>query len=122
VPNAQPPRKRVTFYRSPAGNALVLDELAGLPPIARRKLSARLALFAEGDARVRAEKVEAGLFEIKGRADNLQPRALVTISGDHDEEIVVLHCWLKKSGRLDEAAKQRARGRLAELSGRIRDA
>lgn len=118
VPKAKPPRKRVTFYKSPAGNALALDELSGLPPIAKRKLSARLTLFAEGDTRVHAEKVETDLFEIKGRADNLQPRALVAILGDHDEEIVVLHCWLKKTRRLDEAAKQRARGRLAELTGK----
>lgn len=78
----------------------------------------RLRMFADRDPRVRAEKVAEDLFEIKTRLGNLQPRALVTIQGEHDEEIVVLHCLMKKDRSIRDSDINLAKQRLADLKAR----
>ena len=69
---------------------------------------------------VKAEKVadDVDVIEIKARVGDVQPRALVSVIGDHDDEVLVLHCLAKKERSLKRSDIDLAEQRLADRRAR----
>ena len=106
------------FYCTDAGNRVVEDELDKLVPAARAKILSRLELFARRSPIVKAEKVTDDVIEIKARVGNVQPRALVSVIGDHDDAVLVLRCLAKKERALKRSDIDLAEQRLADWQAR----
>jgi phage-related protein len=119
--SASKSRREICFYDTTTGNSVVREELESLSVYCRARLLERIRLFAQRDPRMRAENVRNGVVEIKARYDNLQPRALVAVVGrpdDHDEQVVVLRCFLKKRGTLPQRHIEIAIDRLSDWERR----
>ncbi len=112
--NAEP-RLLVRFYRTAAaGNEPVREWLKALPPEERKIIGDDLktAQYGWPLGMPWIRKLEPGLWEVRSRLDDHIARVIITVE---DDQMVLLHGFIKKSQKIPPQDLQLARQRLRAL-------
>jgi phage-related protein len=112
--NAEP-RLQVRFYRTAAaGNEPVREWLRALPPEERKIIGDDLktAQYGWPLGMPLIRKLEPGLWEVRSSLDDRIARVIITVE---DEQMVLLHGFIKKSQKIPPQDLQLARQRLRAL-------
>ena len=107
-------RLSVIFYRSESGREPVREWLKGLPKEERKVIGIDLKTVQFGWplGMPLVRKLEAGLWEVRSSLAGRIARVLFTVM---DEQLILLHGFIKKSQKTPVADLKTARSRKAEL-------
>ena len=108
------PTLTVSFYRSASGTEPVRDWLIELPKAARRAIGEdmKTVQFGWPIGMPVVRKMEKGLWEVRSHINGGTARVLFTVS---DEQMVLLHGFVKKSQKTPADDLQVARQRMKEV-------
>ncbi len=106
----------VAFFRTGGGNEPVREWLKSLPADERKAIGEdiKTAQFGWPIGMPLVKKLEPGIWEIRSRLDDRIARVLLTV---YDDQIVLLHGFIKKSQKIPPKELELAGKRLAELRG-----
>ena len=107
-------RLEVVFYRTAAGKEPVREWLQQLPKADRRSIGIDLKTVQFGWplGMPLVRKLEPGIWEVRSDLDRRIARVLFTVA---DEDMVLLHGFIKKSQKTPTVDIERARSRKADL-------
>jgi len=107
----------VIFFRTEVGNEPVREWLKSLPADERKVIGEdiKTAQFAWPLGMPLVKKLEQGLWEIRSGLGERIARSLLTV---HDDTIVLLHGFIKKSQKIPSKELDLTRKRLAQLRGK----
>lgn len=108
------PKMPATFYRNAAGNEPARDWLNGLSKADRKTVGddIRTVQYGWPIGMPLVRKIEAGLWEVRSDIANGIARVLFTM---HDDEMVLLSGFVKKSQKTPETELKVARKRRNEV-------
>jgi phage-related protein len=104
----------VVFFRTESGNEPVREWLRGLDKADKRVIGNDIKTVQYGwpIGMPVVRKLEAGLWEVRSRLDQRISRILFTV---HDDTMVLLHGFIKKSQKTPKGDMQLAKNRKANL-------
>ena len=106
----------VVFYRSEKNNEPVRDWLKGLPRDERKIIGENIKEIQFGwpIGMPLVKKIEPELWEVRSRLYGRIARIILTV---HDNTIILLHGFIKKSQKMPVSDKRLAKKRLLKLRG-----
>jgi phage-related protein len=114
-------RHEVVFYTTTNGGSPPRRDLEGFPLHVQADLIAQLQRVADHDfSVVRLDRLARDLFECKKRYASVQYRVLYTREGPHDDVVVILCAFKKKTRAITDADRALAVDRLRDRREQLR--
>jgi phage-related protein len=107
---------RVVFYQTEAGHEPVREWLRSLSKEEKRSIGEdiKTVQFGWPIGMPVVRKMGRGIWEVRTRLNNKIPRILFTM---HEENIVLLHGFIKKSNKTPKEDLELAQKRLSDIQG-----